>query len=87
MYHKNFDLEVKDGILTLVSKTEFNIVCSKTSSTTDLEIDQLNPWFYNMNASTIASDDQDENQVSVDKSIRPLSRTNNYFIEESDRNT
>ena len=64
MYHKDFDVEVKDGILTLVSKTEFNIVCSKSSSTTDLEIDQLNPWFYTMNTSMIESDDEIGNQVS-----------------------
>ena len=65
MYHKDFDLEVKDGILSLVSKTEFNIVCSKSSSTLDLEIDQLNPWFYTMNNSIIESVDEDESQVSA----------------------
>ena len=69
MYHKDFDVEVKDGILTLVSKTEFNIVCSKSSSTTDLEIDQLNPWFYTMNTSIIEPDDEDVNQVSSHNSI------------------
>ena len=63
MYHKDFDLEVKDGILSLVSKTEFNIVCSKSSSTLDLEIDQLNPWFYTMNNSIVESVDEDESQV------------------------
>ena len=73
MYHKDFDVEVKDGILTLVSKTEFNIVCSKSSATLDLEIDQLNPWFYTMNSSMIESVDEDENQVSGHKSIRIIS--------------
>ena len=62
-------MEVKDGILTLVSKTEFKIVCSKSSTTIDLEIDQLNPWFYTMNTSIIESDDEDENSVSGHKTI------------------
>ena len=65
MYYENFDLEVKDAILTLVSKTEFNIICSKSSSTTDFEIDQLNPWFYNMNTSVITSDSDEQNQKAI----------------------
>ena len=65
MYYENFDLEVKDAILTLVSKTEFNIICSKSSSTTDFEIDQLNPWFYTMNTSVITSDSDEQNQKAI----------------------
>ena len=65
MYYENFDLEVKDAILTLVSKTEFNIICSKSSSITDLEIDQLNPWFYTMNTSLITSDSDEQNQKAI----------------------
>ena len=65
MYYENFDLEVKDAILTLVSKTEFNIICSKSSSTTDFEIDQLNPWIYSMNTSVITSDSDEQNQKAI----------------------
>ena len=65
MYYENFDLEVKDAIQTLVSKTEFHIVCSKSSSTIDFEIDQLNPWFYDMNTSVITSDSDEQNQKAI----------------------
>ena len=63
-YFKDFDLEVNNGIPALVYKTQFAIICSESSSI-DFEIDQLNPWFYEMNSSMITPNSEDANEVCL----------------------